>query len=103
MTALFFGVTFIMVPLAGQKESDFVSNFVQGAADLLGVALIIALARGVTIIMDGGLISDTLLHSLSGVVSNMGGIVFSVVMYFVYIILGFFINSSSGLAVYQCL
>ncbi|MEG1028269.1 MAG: YfcC family protein, partial [Oscillospiraceae bacterium] len=99
MTALFFAVTFIMVPLANQKESDYVSNFVQGAADLLGVALIIALARGVTIIMDGGLISDTLLYSLSGIVSNMSGVVFSVVMYFVYIVLGFFINSSSGLAV----
>lgn len=99
MTSLFFGVTFVMFPLTKQKESEFVSNFVQGAADLLGVALIIALARGVTIIMDGGLISDTLLHSLSGVVSNMSGVIFSVVMYFVYIVLGFFINSSSGLAV----
>ncbi|MBC8630670.1 YfcC family protein [[Eubacterium] tenue] len=99
MTSLFFGVTFVMIPLTKQKESEFVSNFVQGAADLLGVALIIALARGVTIIMDGGLISDTLLHSLSGVVSNMSGVIFSVVMYFVYIVLGFFINSSSGLAV----
>ncbi|WP_270647211.1 YfcC family protein [Paeniclostridium hominis] len=99
MTSLFFGITFVMFPLTKQKESEFVSNFVQGAADLLGVALIIALARGVTIIMDGGLISDTLLHSLSGVVSNMSGVIFSVVMYFVYIVLGFFINSSSGLAV----
>lgn len=99
MTALFFAVTFIMVPLSKQKESEFVSNFVQGAADLLGVALTIALARGVTIIMDGGLISDTILYSLSSVVSSMSGIAFSGVMYIVYIILGFFINSSSGLAV----
>lgn len=99
MTALFFAVTFIMVPLSKQKESEFVSNFVQGAADLLGVALIVALARGVTIIMDGGLISDTILYSLSTVVSSMSGIAFSGVMYLVYIVLGFFINSSSGLAV----
>lgn len=99
MTSLFLAVTFIMFPLSKQKESDFVSNFVQGAADLLGVALIVALARGVTIIMDGGLISDTILYSLSSVVSSMGGIAFSGVMYLVYIVLGFFINSSSGLAV----
>lgn len=99
MTALFFAVTFIMVPLSKQKEGEFVSNFVQGAADLLGVALTIALARGVTIIMDGGLISDTILYSLNSVVSSMSGIAFSGVMYIVYIILGFFINSSSGLAV----
>ncbi|MCG4735253.1 YfcC family protein, partial [Casaltella massiliensis] len=49
--------------------------------------------------MDGGLISDTILYSLSTVVSSMGGIAFSGVMYLVYIELGFFINSSSGLAV----
>lgn len=99
MTALFFAVTFMMVPLSKQKEGEFVSNFVQGAAELLGVALTIALARGVTIIMDGGLISDTILYSLNSVVASMSGIAFSGVMYIVYIILGFFINSSSGLAV----
>lgn len=99
MTALFLFVTFILAILAGLKEKDFVSEFVAGASDLLGVALIIGLARGVTIIMDGGLISDTILFGLSNIVANMSGIIFSTVMFIVYIVLGFFISSSSGLAV----
>lgn len=99
MTSLFLFVTFILAIFAKLSEKEFVSEFVVGAADLLGVALIIGLARGITIIMDGGMISDTILYGLSNVVSNMSGIVFSTVMFFVYILLGFFISSSSGLAV----
>lgn len=74
-------------------------EFVAGASDLLGVALVIALARGVTIIMEQAQISDTLLFWLSNGVSHMSGVIFSTVMFFVFILLGFFIPSSSGLAV----
>jgi len=45
------------------------------------------------------MISDTILYALSGGVAHMSGVIFSTVMFFVYIILGFFISSSSGLAV----
>ena len=65
MTALFLGVTFIMFLFAGLNEKEFVNEFVVGASDLLGVALIIGLARGVTIIMEKGMISDTILFYLS--------------------------------------
>lgn len=99
MTALFLFVTFILALISGLNEKEFVSEFVDGASELLGVALMIGLARGVTIIMDGGMISDTILNNLSNLVSNMSGVMFSTVMFFVYIVLGFFISSSSGLAV----
>ena len=99
MTALFIVVTFIMIFFAKLSEKEFVSEFMNGAADLLGVAIIIGLARGVTIIMENGMISDTILNSLSSSVARMNGVVFSTFIFFVYIILGFFISSSSGLAV----
>ncbi|WP_455539297.1 YfcC family protein [Terrisporobacter sp.] len=99
MTALFIVVTFIMIFFAKLSEKEFVSEFMNGAADLLGVGIIIGLARGVTIIMENGMISDTILNSLSLGVAKMNGIVFSTFIFFVYIILGFFISSSSGLAV----
>lgn len=51
MTALFIFITFIMIFFAKLTEKEFVSEFMNGAADLLGVAIIIGLARGVTIIM----------------------------------------------------
>lgn len=99
ISALFLAITFILAFISGLSEKDFVGEFVAGASDLLGVALVIALARGVTIIMEQAQISDTLLFWLSNGVSHMSGVIFSTVMFFVFILLGFFIPSSSGLAV----
>lgn len=99
MSMLFLGFGLFLAFISGMSEKDYTSEFIMGAADLLGTALTIGLARGVTIIMDNAQISDTLLYWLSNGVSHMGGIVFSTVMLFVFMILGFFIPSSSGLAV----
>ena len=68
-------------------------------ADLVGVALILGVARAVTILLDNGNISGTILEGLSSAVSGMPPAVFLVLLMLVYVILGFFINSSSGLAV----
>lgn len=99
ISALFLGVTFIMAAISGLDEKSFVGEFITGASDLLGVALVVGLARGVTIIMEDAKISDTLMFWLSNGVSHMSGVVFTTVMFFVFILLGFFIPSSSGLAV----
>lgn len=99
ISSLFLLITFILAFISGLKEKTFVAEFVTGASDLLGVALVIGLARGVTIIMEDGMISDTLMFWLSNIVANMSGPIFTTVMYFIYILLGFFIQSSSGLAV----
>lgn len=99
MTALFLGVTIVMAFLAKLSEKDFVDEFVKGASDLLGVALLIGISRGITIIMDNGLISDSILYYATNLVDGMSNIIFSTVMFIIYNVLGFFISSSSGLAV----
>ena len=45
------------------------------------------------------MISDTILEFFSGAISGMNPIVFIILMMLVFIVLGFFISSSSGLAV----
>ena len=53
----------ILIGLAGRmSETGFTSTFVDGARDLLGVALIIGIARGITVIMTNGQITDTVLN-----------------------------------------
>ncbi|MDR0920998.1 MAG: YfcC family protein [Lactobacillales bacterium] len=99
ISMLFLFITFVLAFISGLSEKDFANEFVAGAADLLGTGLTIALARGVTIIMEDAQISDTLLYWLSNSVSHMSGVLFTTVMFFVFILLGFFIPSSSGLAV----
>jgi uncharacterized ion transporter superfamily protein YfcC len=99
MTSIFFVGSVVIGIVAWVGEKAFVKAFVEGAKDLLSVALIIGLARGITVIMDDGLISDSLLYSASGAVEGMSKGVFINVMMFLYAGLSFFIPSSSGMAV----
>ena len=73
MTAnfLFFGV--VIGVIARMKERVLVDTFIDGARDMLGVALIIGLARGITVIMQNGHITDTVLHWAEERTSGLGG------------------------------
>ena len=79
------------------KEKVLVDTFIDGARDMLGVALIIALARGITVIMQNGHITDTVLHWAEERTSGLGGVAFILVMFLMYLALSFLIPSSSGL------
>jgi uncharacterized ion transporter superfamily protein YfcC len=80
------------------SEGRFTSTFVDGARDLLGVALIIGIARGVTVIMNNGLITDTVLNAAEKTLAGLGGVAFINIMYLLFLPLSFLIPSSSGLA-----
>lgn len=92
-------ICFIAIFLQGMSEQEVIKDFVSGAADLVGVGLIIGIARGVNIIMDNGLISDTILFNATQMVQGMSPAMFVIMMMLIFIVLGFFIPSSSGLAV----
>lgn len=99
MTTVFF-VGAILIGIIGKiKETTFVETFIKGASDLLGVALIIGIARGVSVLMNDGLISDTMLYNASTITEGMNKGVFANAMLFIYSGLSFFIPSSSGMAV----
>lgn len=99
MTTVFFVAAILIGFVIRVPEKTFVQEFVKGANDLLNVALIIGIARGVTVLMDEGLISDTLLYYASNLVEGMPKALFANVMLFLYAGLSFFIPSSSGMAV----
>jgi len=90
----------ILIGIIGKiKETVFVEVFAKGAASLLSVAFIVGIARGVTILMEDGLISDTILYYASTITEGMNKGVFTNVMLFIYGGLSFFMPSSSGMAV----
>jgi uncharacterized ion transporter superfamily protein YfcC len=99
MTSLFLAGAVVVGIIRGGGEKRFVKDFVRGAESLLGVALIIGIARGATLVLDDGLISGTLLAWASDAVSAMPGPVFIVALMLVYFGLAIFIASSSGMAV----
>ena len=98
MAALFLISAIIIGILGRMSEKEIAGVFISGASDLVGVALVCGLARAVNILLENGLVSDTLLHTMSGWVEGMNPVLFIIVMMIAFIILGFFINSSSGLA-----
>lgn len=98
MSGLFLTVAIIIVFLSGLSEKEAVNTFLDGAADLIGVVLIIGVARAINIVMDNGMISDTLLFYSSSIIKNMSGGIFAVVQMILFSFLGFFVPSSSGLA-----
>ncbi|MCL4105756.1 UNVERIFIED_CONTAM: hypothetical protein GTU68_028633 [Idotea baltica] len=99
MTATFLIGSIIIGFIGKIKESVFVEEFAKGAGDLLSVAFIVGIARGVTILMDEGLISDTILYHASTVTAGMSKGLFANVMLYIYSGLSFFMPSSSGMAV----
>ena len=99
MTALFLVAAVIVAIVRGGGEKRFTTEFVHGASSLLGVALIIGIARGVTLVLDDGQISGTLLHYSSQAVEDMPKSIFIVALLFVFAGLTVFISSASGLAV----
>jgi uncharacterized ion transporter superfamily protein YfcC len=98
MTASFLLFAILIGIVAKMSESDFTGTFVDGARDLLGVALIIGIARGITVVMNNGLITDTVLNWAELAVADLGGAAFINLMYAMFLPLSFLIPSSSGLA-----
>jgi uncharacterized ion transporter superfamily protein YfcC len=99
MTALFLLAAIIIGILQRIGEHNFIEAFLAGARDLLGVSLIIGIARGVTFVLNKGQISDTLLFYAANMVEGMSGFLFLPALMFIFFVLTLFISSSSGLAV----
>jgi uncharacterized ion transporter superfamily protein YfcC len=99
MSALFLGSSVLLAIILKINEKDFITQFVSGAADLLSVAFIVGVARGVTIILNDGNISDSILFYSAKLTSGMPPALFIVILLGLYMLFTLFISSSSGMAV----
>ena len=98
MTASFLLFAIIIGLVGRMNEGELAATFVDGARDLLGVALIIGIARGITVVMNNGQITDTVLHWVERALGDTGEAAFAIVMFGLFLPLSFLIPSSSGLA-----
>lgn len=81
------------------SEDDLINSFVAGAADLIGVALIVGVARGIVVVMEAGNITDTILNYAEGIVAGKSSVLFINTVYWIEMLLSFIVPSTSGLAV----
>lgn len=98
ITVLFLFSSIVIALVARIGEEDYVDAFINGARDLLGVALIIGVARGIQVVMNDGQISATVLHWGEVGLSGLSPAIFSFLTFLFYIPMSFLIPSTSGLA-----
>ncbi|MDI2129652.1 YfcC family protein [Yinghuangia seranimata] len=96
LSAMFIVAAVVVGLLAGLGEKKLSETLIQGAGDFISPALIIMLARGVTVIMNNAKVTDTVLHSMEGVVSGTSSAVFGILIFIVNLPLAFLIPSTSG-------
>ena len=98
LSALFLVAASIIGLIDRMNETELVETFVAGCADLLGVAFIIGISRGITVLMNDGAITDTILHWGEQALAGAGPVTFVLLVFLLYLPLTVLIPSSSGLA-----
>jgi uncharacterized ion transporter superfamily protein YfcC len=99
MSALFLGSSILIALITRINEKVFIAEFIKGAQSLLSVAFIIGVARGVTIVLNNGHVTDSILYYTANLVSGIQPVYFILMLLLFYIFFSFFIQSTSGMAV----
>lgn len=98
LTFFFLLMSVVIMFVAHIKEAEFIDAFFSGMRDLLGVAIIVAVARGIQVVMNNGKITGTILHWGEQTLTGMPQAAFIILAFVFFILLSFLIPSSSGLA-----
>lgn len=96
--AWFFIMSIVVIFISGMSEKEGVEGFIAGAADMMGVVIIIALARAISVLMSSTGIADWFLNAASAGLQGMNALVFAPLSWLVMDGLSFLVPSSSGLA-----
>lgn len=81
------------------KEKDIVDTFVDGANDMISVVLIIAVARGASVLMGVTHLDNYIIYNAAEWLSNLPELGFVPLNYLLHVVLSILVPSSSGLAV----
>ncbi len=79
-------------------EHEFVDTFIDGADDMVGVILVIALARGASVLMTQTHLDNYIIYNAAQTLQHVPKGVFAPLNYILHVILSVLVPSSSGLA-----
>ncbi len=91
-------ISIIIAIINGYKEHEFVETFVNGTKDMMSVVLVIAIARGASVLMQTTHLDNYIIYNTSEALKNMPAVIFGPANYILHIILSVLVPSSSGLA-----
>ncbi|MHC5268165.1 YfcC family protein [Enterococcus sp. LJL98] len=98
ITMLMLVMSIVIAYFYGMSEKEFIQTFLEGTADFVGVAIVVAVAKGIQVVMNDGAITATILHLGEKGLENVSSSLFAILAYLFYIPMSFFIPSTSGLA-----
>ena len=96
LAMLFLIASVVVGVVARLNEKEIVRLIAAGASDMMGPAMVVLLAGGVSVIMNNTQTLDTILNSMEQLVAGASAAVFAVVTIIINIPLAFLIPSSSG-------
>ena len=97
-TLWFLIMTIAIAIVNGMKEKEIVDKIVDGADDMVGVILIIAVARGASILMKATYLDNYLIYNVAEMLKQVPKGVFAPLNYIFHTVLSVLVPSSSGLA-----
>lgn len=95
----FFVMAIIIGIINRFKEKEIVDTFVDGANDMIAVILIIAVARGASVLMGVTYLDNYIIYNSADLLSNLPELAFVPLNYLLHVVLSILVPSSSGLAV----
>ena len=98
LAAWFTFASIIVAFMAKMTENEYINTYLDGAKDLLSVALVIAVARGITVVMQATHMDFWILDKSAAMLRGVPGFVFAPLSYIIYLVLSFLVPSTSGLA-----
>lgn len=97
--ALWFLIMSIIIAIINKfGEKGFVDTFVDGADDMIGVILVIAIARGASVLMGQTYLDNYIIYNAADLLAKVPEMLFVPLNYILHIVLSILVPSSSGLA-----
>ena len=97
--ALWFLIMSIVIGIVNKLgEKGIVDAFIDGADDMVGVILIIAVARGASVLMTVTYLDNYIIYNASEFLATLPEVIFVPINYILHLVLSILVPSSSGLA-----
>lgn len=97
--ALWFLIMSIIIAVINKfGEKGFIDTFVDGADDMIGVILVIAIARGASVLMGQTYLDNYIIYNAADLLAKVPEMLFVPLNYILHIVLSILVPSSSGLA-----
>ena len=94
----FLVVTILLCVINGFTEKETVDTFIDGADDMVGVILVIGVARGASVLMSQTYIDNYIIYNAAELLKGMPALLYAPCNFILHLLLSILVPSSSGIA-----